>query len=192
MKDRSTALTFWIPRGSPADKRSRSASPLQSRAKVAGPFWTLVGKGTNTGRGRKKKKITKSYLNQWSIERRFDIDRGYLCSFSKEISPVSGGVSRGYKDREGSRTRRRLIPTIHPSTRVCWLTDSSCLPDTQAKPTSTPVCIRQPPTPSRDRYTSLVPRLLWIESRWKRIGKQGNSDLMAVSRCIHTLHKLYG
>lgn len=35
-------------------------------------------------RGWKKKKITKSNLNQWSIERRFDIAEGYLCSFERK------------------------------------------------------------------------------------------------------------
>lgn len=69
---------FWIPRGSLADKIPRIKGFPQSRVKVVGPFWTLVGKRELE---KKKKKIAKSYLNQWSIERWFDIEQGYLQEF---------------------------------------------------------------------------------------------------------------
>jgi len=54
-----------------------------------------------------EKKITKSHLNHWSIERRFDIAEGYLCSFERKPGRLDSkeegyGLEREGERREGS------------------------------------------------------------------------------------------
>lgn len=149
MKERSTAWTFWIPRGSPADKIPAVGGFPQSRAKVTRPFWTLVCPARGDGSW---KKITKSYLNQWSIERRFDIEQGYLLEFfwkGTQASRSDSGVSMDGTRTEGGKGKAEQEEglfqqyILRRNARVYRLTDSSCLPDTQAKPTPV-VCIGQP------------------------------------------------
>lgn len=164
---------FWIPRGNLADKIPRIKgfpSPIACRS------GTVLDVGRQRGlekRERERKKLLNPIwisgpLNSGLISSK-DISRS---SFEKEPNRFDdgGGIYRHEGRKRKSGTRRRLIPTIHPSTYRKGMPTDRQLLSTRYPSKTYPLLLYVSVSPL------VVSSLQRITNRWKNGISEGNKS----------------